>query len=319
LKRLIITADDFGAAVPINEAVEEGHRTGILSAASLMVGADAMADAVERARRLPSLGVGLHLALVDGRPVLPPSQVPDLVGPDGRFANDPVRFGMALFFSAAMRGQAEAEIEAQFARFRATGLPMDHINGHQHFHMHPVVTRAIARIGPAFGSPPVRIPLEPFRMSFRATGERPMHRLTNWLFYAAQIQGMRRRLAAAGLPLNDQVFGVNDSGAMVERRLIQFLECLPDGVTEFYCHPATRRTKGSDAPPAHYRAEEEFAALVSTAVRAKLEAAGVQPLSFRKAFGKADRSADFSSPDGSRSAKSSAATRCESLATVDSS
>ncbi len=284
MKRLIITADDFGASVPINEAVEKGHRHGVLSAASLMVGAPAMADAVERARRLPSLGVGLHLTLVDGRPVLPPRQIPSLVEPDGRFSNDPVRVGIRLFFSPKIQRQAEAEIRAQFERFRATGLPLDHVNGHQHFHMHPVVTQAIARIAPDFGSPAVRIPLEPFRQPWRAATDRPMQRLANWLFYAAQTRGMRRSLAATGLPLNDYVFGVNDSGAMVERRVLQFLEHLPAGVTELYCHPATRRWEGPDNLPAHYRPEDEFAALVSADVSAKLKAAGVQPVSFRKAF-----------------------------------
>lgn len=284
LKRLIITADDFGASVPINEAVEKGHRGGVLSAASLMVGAPAMADAVERARHLPSLGVGLHLTLVDGNPVLAPRQIPSLLEPDGRFSNDPVRFGIKLFFSPRTQRQAEAEIRAQFERFRATGLPLDHVNGHQHFHMHPVVTRAIARIAPDFGLPPVRVPLEPLRPSWRAVGDRPMQRLASWMFYRAQTSRMRRRLAASGLPLNDYVFGVNDSGAMVERRVLQFLECLPDGVTELYCHPATRRWQGPDNLPAHYRPEDEFAALVSAKVSAKLAAAGVQPVSFRRAF-----------------------------------
>jgi hopanoid biosynthesis associated protein HpnK len=284
LKRLIITADDFGASVPINEAVENGHRGGVLSAASLMVGAPAMADAVERARHLPSLGVGLHLTLVDGNPVLAPRQIPSLLERDGRFSNDPVRFGIKLFLSPRTQRQAEAEIRAQFERFRATGLPLDHVNGHQHFHMHPVVTRAIARIAPDFGSPPVRVPLEPLRPPWRAAGDRPMQRLASWLFYRAQTSRMRRRLAASGLPLNDYVFGVNDSGAMVERRVLQFLECLPDGVTELYCHPATRRWQGPDNLPAHYRPEDEFAALVSAKVSAKLAAAGVQPVSFRRAF-----------------------------------
>ena len=93
--------------------------------------------------------------------------------------------------------------------------------------------------------------------------------------------GMRRHLGAAGLPMNDHVFGVNDSGAMVERRLLQYLAHLPDGITELYCHPATRRW---DNLPAHYRPEDELAALISAEVSAKLEAANVQPVSFRKAF-----------------------------------
>jgi chitin disaccharide deacetylase len=285
VKSLIVTADDFGLSLPVNVAVENAHRQGILTAASLMVGAPAMEDAVERAHALPSLGVGLHLTLVDGRPVLSPDEVPGLVGPDGRFSSDPVSSGIALFFSPKLRRQANAEIGAQFERFRRTGLQMDHINGHQHFHMHPVVTRAIARIAPDFGSPPVRVPLEPFGPSFRATGDRPLGRLATWLLYFAQTRWMRWQLSAAGLPLNDHLFGLNDSGAMVERRILQFVDHLPDGISEFYCHPATGRWSGPDNLPSCYRSEEELGALLSAAVRAKVEVRGLRPVSFRAALG----------------------------------
>jgi len=283
VKTLVVTADDFGLSVPVNEAVEEGSRRGILTAASLMVGAPACEDAVRRARSLPSLGVGLHLTLVEGHPVLPPDRIPGLVGPDGRFSNDPVRFGTALFFSSKMRRQAAAEIRAQFDRFRETGLPLDHVNGHQHFHMHPVVVEAIAQIAPSFGFPPVRVPVEPFRQSYAAMGDRPLGRLGSWLFYFALTRSMRRKLAVARLPLNDQVFGVNDSGAMVEDRMLRCLEHVPDGVTEVYCHPATRRWQGIDNLPSNYQAIEEFAALVSPAVRAKVESLKLRPMPFRGA------------------------------------
>ena len=95
MRRLIVTGDDFGLAVPVNEAIEEAHRHGILTAASLMVGAEAAADAVERARRLPSLRVGLHLVLVEGRSVLPPEAIPDLVDRHGEFSPRLVRAGFA--------------------------------------------------------------------------------------------------------------------------------------------------------------------------------------------------------------------------------
>jgi len=161
-KRLIVTADDFGLSVPVNEAIECAHSNGVLSAASLMVSAPAADDAVERARKLPSLGVGLHLTLLDGRPVLPPDQIPGLVGPDGRFLSDPFRFGLALSISPDLRRQADAEINAQFERFHRMGLRLDHINAHRHFHLHPVVLQSIIRIAPRFGRAPVRTPLEPF-------------------------------------------------------------------------------------------------------------------------------------------------------------
>ncbi len=284
MKALIITADDFGLSLPVNDAVERAHREGILSAASLMVGAPAVDDAVARARTLPSLGVGLHLTLLDGHPVLPPDQVPGLIGADRRFSSDPLRFGVALYFSPELRRQADAEITAQFERFRATGLRMDHVNGHQHFHMHPVVASAIARIAPRFGSPPVRVPLEPFGPSCRANRDRALGRLASWVFYFAQTRRLRRRLAAARLASNDHLFGLNDSGAMVEDRILRLIEHLPDGISEFYCHPATRRWEGTDNLPACYRAEEELGALLSRAVKLKIEACGLRPLSFRAAL-----------------------------------
>ena len=129
---LIVTADDFGLAREVNEAVEAAHRTGILTAASLMVGAAGAGEAVEIARRLPSLKVGLHLVLLEDRPVLAPSAVPDLVDAQGLFRRDLVRTGAGMFLRPSVRRQLAAEIAAQFEAFRATGLPLDHVNAHKH-------------------------------------------------------------------------------------------------------------------------------------------------------------------------------------------
>jgi hopanoid biosynthesis associated protein HpnK len=279
LKSLIVTADDFGMSLPVNEGIEASHKNGILSATSLMTGGEAFADAVERARRLPDLGVGLHIHLVDSRPVLPPEQVPDLVGPDGNFSNNPEKFGFNLYFSREMRRQAEAEIAAQFERFQSTGLVMDHVNGHHHFHMHPVVTDAIAKLAPRFGSPPVRFPVEPFGPSWRAGADKPLRRFFNWAFYAGLTHRMRKKLESAGLALNDHVFGVNDTGGMTESRILAYLENLPDGITELYAHPAM----GDDRSQT-YPSVEEYRGLISPVVRAKVAALGLHPLTFKAAF-----------------------------------
>jgi len=108
-----------------------------------MAAEPAAADAVARARRMPGLRVGLHLVLVEGRPVLPPERVPDLVDAQGFFRENMVRAGIAFFFRPKVRRQLEAEIEAQFSAFAATGLPLDHVNAHKHFHLHPTVTSMI--------------------------------------------------------------------------------------------------------------------------------------------------------------------------------
>src|SRR3984957_6371068 len=160
-RNLIITADDFGAAVEVNEAVERAHRDGILTAASLMVSGAAAADAVRRARAMPSLRVGLHLVLVEGKPVLPAVSVPDLVDAQGNFRTDMARAGAAMFFLPKVRRQLAAEIEAQFAAFAATGLALDHVNAHKHFHLHPTIAGLIVKIGKRHGVKGARVPLEP--------------------------------------------------------------------------------------------------------------------------------------------------------------
>jgi hopanoid biosynthesis associated protein HpnK len=283
-RKLIVTADDFGLSLPVNEAVERAHRDGVLSAASLMVGAPTMEDAVERARKLPALGVGLHVTLLGGRPVLPPKEVPALIGPDGRFSDDAVRFGVALYASPELRRQANAEIEAQFESFHATGLAMDHINGHRHFHLHPVVLEAIARLAPRFGRPPLRMPLELFAASFEANRDRAIGRWAGSLFYSLQTRRIQRRLMDGGMASNDHVFGLHDSGAMTEERLLRILDHLPPGVSEIYCHPATRRWEGPDNLPAAYQAEAELRALLSPAVKTKMDSMGLRPLTYRAAL-----------------------------------
>ncbi|MGN6123668.1 MAG: ChbG/HpnK family deacetylase, partial [Sphingomonas oligoaromativorans] len=122
MKRLIVTSDDFGASPAVNEAVERAHAHGILTAASLMVAGDAAGDAVARAKRLPALGVGLHLVLVEGRPMLSAREVPDLVDETGHFRTNMALAGVNFFFRPSVRRQLAAEIEAQFAAFHATGL-----------------------------------------------------------------------------------------------------------------------------------------------------------------------------------------------------
>jgi chitin disaccharide deacetylase len=242
---LIVTADDFGAAPEVNDAVEIGHRQGVLTAASLMVAAPAAAEAVTLAKALPSLAVGLHLVLVEGRPVLSPADIPDLVDAQGRFRAGMAAAGARMFFLPAVRRQLEAEITAQFETFVATGLPLDHANAHKHFHLHPTIAELILKIGARHGLRAARAPVEPRGPPLLTAGARLL----------------RRRLRAAGLIVPDQVFGSRHSGAMTGARLTAILAALPPGLTEIYLHPAT--AGGFDGAAAGYRYAEELAGLTS--------------------------------------------------------
>ena len=258
MKSLVVTADDFGNDVAVNEAVEIGYRDGILTAASLMVGAPAAGDAVERAKRLPGLGVGLHLVLVDGTPVLPPEEVPGLVDGDGCFRDNMALAGAAMFFLPSTRRQLGYEIEAQFAVFAATGLPLDHVNAHKHFHLHPTIAGLIAAIGARYGLKAVRAPVEPGAPS----------PTDPWARHVA------RRFRRRSVTVPDAVFGLKHSGAMTAARVIDAVARLPGGVSEIYFHPATRDDYPGHGPA--YRHTAELAALIDPAVRAAVVASGAR-------------------------------------------
>ncbi len=260
LKRLVLNADDFGIAPEVNEAVERAYREGLLRAASLMVGAPASADAVERARRMPGLAVGLHVVLVNGRPVLPPARVPALVDRRGEFLSNLVRAGFRFFLRPGARVQLAAEIRAQFERFSSTGLALDHVDAQSHMHVHPTVFRLILQIGREYGMRAIRIPREPFGTT---------RSIAPWLWL------MRMRARRAGIACNDYAFGVTDAGGLTEQRILQLVDVLPNGVTEIFFHPATNAFKGADRGTERFAWEGELAALTSPMVRDAIARNGI--------------------------------------------
>jgi hopanoid biosynthesis associated protein HpnK len=257
VRRLVITADDFGAAVAVNEAVERAHRSGVLTAASLMVTGCAAADAIDRARRLPTLRVGLHLVLTDGRPVLPASAVRHLVDDSGAFRGNMAVLGAAIACSRQARREAAAEITAQFESFRAAGLRLDHCNAHKHFHLHPAIAGLIVQIGSRFGLHAVRAPVEPTDIL------RKIERCRRIWLTAPLARVLQRRLRGMGLLVPDQVFGLRWSGHMTVQRLLGLVRHLPEGLSEIYLHPATSAYPGAALG---YRYREELDALMADAV-----------------------------------------------------
>jgi hopanoid biosynthesis associated protein HpnK len=273
VKFLIVTADDFGLHEAVNEAVEQASRAGVLTAASLMMAAPATADAVRRARLLPSLRVGLHLVLADGWAVLEPRLIPALADPAGRIGERMFVNGLRYFALPSVRRQLEAEIRAQFTAFARTGLRLDHVNVHKHFHLHPTLLDMLLRIGRDFGVRAVRVPDEPLWFAARGggwfAGAASAALLTPWLGL------MKRRLRAAGIQHNDRVFGIARSGSMDEGVLLEILARLPPGATEIYLHPATESGPAIAASMRRYRHADELAALLSPRVKAAVAAADV--------------------------------------------
>ncbi|MBU6448590.1 MAG: hopanoid biosynthesis-associated protein HpnK [Rhodospirillales bacterium] len=257
MRQVFFSADDFGLTETVNEAVELANRKGCLTQASLMVAAPAAADAVRRAKMLPGLKVGLHLVLVDGDSMLGHARLPHITGPDGRFSANQAALGVRYFFSLAARRQLRAEIEAQFAAFAATGLELHHADAHKHFLLHPTIARMMIEVGRKYGLKRLRVPAEPPEVMAAlgervSLGERALYGWTKLL-----------RWQARGLELPDQVFGIKWSGHMTRERIARLLEHLPEGRTEIYTHPATRRDEALLKLMPGYEHVVEFEALLA--------------------------------------------------------
>jgi hopanoid biosynthesis associated protein HpnK len=279
LKHLIVTADDFGRSIAINEAVDEGHRKGILTSASLMVTAPQSADAIQRAQVLPELRVGLHVVVVDGEPCLPTGEVADLLGPDGRFSQQLVRSGFKFFFSARVRRQLAAEIRAQFEAFKRTGLVLDHVNAHHHMHLHPTVMDLMLNIGRDYGLESIRIPDEPPLAALCSSdaGLKCRHRQRRFL--GPWLNRLRRRSAKFGVRHNDVLFGLYDSGTLSTEKLVRILAHVPDGVTELMMHPA-KDASDTTSKKKISPGQEEFRALTHPRVTRSIERFGLTLTSF---------------------------------------
>ncbi len=268
-RRLIVNADDFGGSASINQAVIQAHREGILTTASLMMGEPGFTEAVALARQNPSLGVGLHLTLSHGHAVLPPSKIPGLVNARGEFSNRPEATGLRYFMRRELHGQLREEIHAQFAKFRATGLPLDHVNGHLHFHLHPTVFRILMEVADTFGIQRMRLTRDPFWLNARlASGQwlsRGLHAFISCCL-AGRARGTLRRL---GIRHTRRVFGLLQNARLDELYITRLLPQLPAGDYELYSHPSLDEFK------------HEFDALISARVKAAVREQGIELIRYQ--------------------------------------
>ena len=281
-KKLIVTGDDFGLSVPINEAVSQSHQKGILTSTSLMVAAPEVDDAVARARELPTLNVGLHLVLSNGRSCLPASDIPDLVNADGKFSNNLVISGFKMFFMAKMKQQLKDEIRAQFEAFKATGLRLDHVNAHNHMHLHPTVFDAIIEIGKDYGMNAVRVPEEKPLKALIDNNKVKITKYASWLFLKPFTSRMKKQLRKNNIKFNTNIFGLHHTGHMNLDTLVRILPNLEDGLSEIYLHPATGQWDDIDPAVKDYEFEAEYKALIHPRIKRIIEKFSIELTSFHE-------------------------------------
>jgi chitin disaccharide deacetylase len=258
VRRLIVNADDFGLTRGVNRAIAELHRAGVLSSATLMARAPATDDAVQLALATPSLGVGCHLVLVDGEPVLSAFRdIPNLADPiTGRFR--PTLTGFLYWFyghrtpfntQADHAAEIEAEAAAQIAFLQSRGLRLTHIDTHKHVHMFPAVLRPILRAARAAGIRVVRNPFEP-AWSLRATNRAPWLRRKQVALLRRLEPAFQRIVAEEEFTTTDGAIGVLATGTLDAATVQSLLGQLPPGTWELVTHPGFN---DADLAQAHTR------------------------------------------------------------------
>ena len=259
MKQLVVNADDFGFTRDVNAGIVEAHRNGILTATTLMANwgatSDAFDDAVRLAKETPSLDIGCHLVLVQG-PGLP-ATIPQLV--------QAVALGRIPIYE---------ELVKQVRRIFEAGLSPTHLDTHKHTHLLPPVLEAVARISEEFRIPWVR---RPFDFPLQPGGVGWKNRLMRLMSGRFSSTLARHRCRSTDWFAGFRITGRYGSGDLAE-----VIRALPDGVTEFMCHPGRC---GDELRSARTRLkesrEEELRALTSPEIRAALAEAGVKLVSYR--------------------------------------
>lgn len=281
MTRLIVTGDDFGMSPAVNRAIVTAHERGLLTSASLMVTGAAATEAVAFAKIHPTLAVGLHLVLCQGRAALPPGLIPGLVDAEGNFSVSPVRAGLRYFFVRSLRSQLRREIEAQLAAFAATGLPLSHLDGHLNIHLHPTVLAVVLELAGQHRIRAMRVPRDDLRSTVALDTKRLGYKLSHALIFGALCRYARGRVQAAGILAADRVYGLLQSGDMNESFLLELLPRIQDGLVEWYCHvglpPCPELKRWTPA----YRHRQELEALTSDRVRKAVAARGFVLTSYR--------------------------------------
>jgi len=277
-----VTGDDFGLSIPVNEAVSQAHHKGILTTTSLMVAAPELDDAVARAKQLPDLNVGLHLVLSNGRSCLPATDIPDLVNADGEFSNKLVSSGIKMFFNASVKQQLKDEVRAQFEAFKATGLRLDHVNAHNHMHLHPAVFDAIIEIGKDYAMDAVRIPDEKPLQALIGSRKEKITRFAIWLLLKPFTSRMKKRLIENNIKYNTNIYGFHHTGHMNLDTLVRILPNLEDGLSEIYLHPATGPWADMDPAVKDYEFEAEYKALIHPRIKRIIEKFSIKLTSFNE-------------------------------------
>ncbi len=269
MKRLVVAADDVGLHPAMTDAAIRAHREGIVTACSVVACGRAMEHAAAALRTVPRLAVGVHLALVEERPLSDPARVPSLVGPAGRFHRNFGAFCRRWFTGRIDLAEVRRELRAQIEAIAGTGLPIVHLNSHQHLHALPRLFELVLELAAEYSIPWVRVPLDPATSAARGARRAGL--------FAMNAFGRRaQRIATArGIAFAPRAAGIAAAGHHDLESLLALVRTV-EGPTELVVHPGASDRDLTAAYDWGYGWERELEALCSPALRAEIERQGIE-------------------------------------------
>src|SRR5690348_3914605 len=287
MRNLIVNADDLGWTPGVNRGIAEAHKNGIVTSATLLANGAAFDDAVRVARQTPSLGVGVHLNLSDGAPVLPAAELPALLGGDGRFSGGPEKLLLRLARRKTALAQVEREWDAQIRKLRSAGVEPTHLDGHKHVHMLPGLFPVALKLAKRHGIGCVRISLEDSGLrAALASGDG--HSASAVLKQGVQARGLkllardaREQAERAGIAAADYFCGIAQTGELTREGVEKLLRSLPEGTTELMCHPGyADETLGKTATRLQASRQTELEILTDTKIRNLVASQGIRLIDY---------------------------------------
>jgi hopanoid biosynthesis associated protein HpnK len=284
LRQLIVNADDFGLTSGVNRAIVEAHSRGIVTSSTLMANGPAFAEAVELGKGTPQLGIGCHVVLIDGEPLLDAEKLPSLTN-SRRFRDSLRSFAGRALAGRIDEGEIFAEAAAQIRKLQKRGIAVSHVDTHKHTHLFPRILRPLLRAARECGVRAVRNPFGP-RLPMRSS--QLMQRPNLWTRYAQlRILGgfakkFQRTVAQEDFVTTHGTVGIEVTGTLDETLFHAIAESIPEGTWEFVCHPGYN---DADLQNANTRLREsretELRVLTLPAAREILEQKGIQLISYR--------------------------------------
>ena len=283
MKRLIINADDFGWSEGVNRGIVEAYRNGIVTSTTVLANGTAFDGAVQLARQERRLGVGVHLNLSDGAPLLPRWEVPSLVNEQGHFSGGPMKLVARMLAGKLRSAEVEAEWDAQIRKVEKAGIQPTHLDGHKHVHMLPALFPIALRVARRHEIPAVRVSIEHFlgwngtlRRNRRSTlailTQHARARALNWMATDARTEVER-----AGLACPEFFCGLTQTGFLDANELETILWNLPEGTSELMCHPGYRDAGlAASSTRLQMHRERELEGLKDVRLRKVIAAAGIE-------------------------------------------